>query len=341
MILFYHKNILFSLVLSFIATKVLGFHSFAIEHWKIKPPLIDIKRSSIMPSRRLKTTRKVSTDNEETSKPDLKDQLALVHLYRGVAMMHGGQILLAFKKSGYTIACFNVIGGPLMAAGICYILGNAASTQCLANSTFKRLNGLLFMYSSLAYCLIALVPQLNSSLGMLWFLSASSTIFITVKGYLSALKADNNKGFLIETCRLFNEAFQVTLSLTKIPSKEKIGDFASLWIIALKKVALIFAIVQVLLSSGFARSQIAPKINQIMKLTILGGSIVINLLIGNDIISEKTVMFPLNVLISYVLASMAAFGISTAKTPLLMVEGIALAFCAALAIVKLVRKKGM
>ena len=218
-------------------------------------------------------------------------------------MMHFGQIMLAVKKSGVTLGSLNVIGGPLMASGITFILGKAAEKHNLRYDTSKRLNGLLFLYATLALILVALAPQLYNPFGMLWFLSGSSTLFVATKGYFSGLKANDNENFLTETSRLLKAALKTPMA--RPTKKISFGDFASLWTILAKKTLLGWGILKVLLTSGLAtRSPIVLAVSQLTKLTILGGSIVTALSIGDDPTREDALV-PLNFLASYTLTTMA------------------------------------
>jgi hypothetical protein len=254
---------------------------------------------STMDQRRSNTERNLVTENDD----NVTDSSNLSTLYRGVSSMYFGQVLLALKKSGLTLGCLNIIGGPLMATGIALILGSAAEKQLLGSDTFKRLNGLMFLYATLALMLVAIVPQLYSPFGMLWFFSGSSTLFVATKGYFSGLKADDNKSFLPETSRLLNAASRTSLALP--PKQTSFGNFFILLTIGLKKAAICWGIFQVLLSSGSVRSQIAVRLSQLIKLTILGGSTVTAMSIDDDSKAQELVLVPLNMLSFYVLTTMA------------------------------------
>lgn len=271
------------------------------------PPLVSTQSISVaaMTVRRSKTERRLVSENfNNISKNEIrKDPLSLATLYRGVSMMHFGQIMLAVKKSGVTLGSLNVIGGPLMASGITFILGKAAEKHNLRYDTSKRLNGLLFLYATLALILVALAPQLYNPFGMLWFLSGSSTLFVATKGYFSGLKANDNENFLTETSRLLKAALKTPMA--RPTKKISFGDFASLWTILAKKTMLGWGILKVLLTSGLAtRSPIVLAVSQLTKLTILGGSIVTALSIGDDPTREDALV-PLNFLASYTLTTMA------------------------------------
>jgi hypothetical protein len=270
------------------------------------PQLIGpLRNTIIMPERRPKTQKLSQTSDgteDETEKKVYHDQLALTKLYRGVSMLHFGQIVMAVKKSGLSLGCLNVIGGPLMAFGVTFLLGNACDKQHLAMDTSKRLNGVLVLYATLALCLVALVPQLHNPFGMLWFISASSTLFVAVKGYFSGLKADSDKTFFPETLRLFSDASRTTLAVP--PNGITFGDFFSLWTVAIRKASLVWGILQVLLSVGLEKSQIAPKLSQLAKLTLLGGSLVTAASIEGSAERDLTMM-PLNMMTAYVFSTMA------------------------------------
>lgn len=232
------------------------------------------------------------------------DQFALIKIYRGVSMLYVGQILMSFKKSGFTLACFNVIGGPLVAAGLMLLLGNAAKNQNLEYDTFKRLNGLMVLYSTLALMLVALVPQLHSPFGLLWLVTATSSLWVTVKGYFAGLKADKNKIFFPETQRLLNDAAKVSIAIP--PKGISYIDFFLLWTVAIKKTTLVLGILQILLSTvGPMKFKIIPRLlSHLMKLTILGGSLVTETSIEDDSSIRHSVAGPVNMLVSYVFFSM-------------------------------------
>ena len=256
-------------------------------------------------------------DNEEPT--IYTDQLELTKIYRGVSMLHFAQVLMEFKKSGVTLGSLNVVGGPLMATGLMILLGDAAESQQLQKDTFKRLNGLMVLYATLALSLVALVPQIDNPFGLLFLLSGSSTLFAGVKGYFAGLRADGNKSFLAETQRLFQAASNTTMN-TCIPSKQQLhkmsslGDFISLWVVAIKKMYLVFTVGLILTTTttttvSTMRLKIAPHLSHFMKLTILGGSLITTISIQDSSVStqETNVVTILSILIAYVFSTMAAF----------------------------------
>lgn len=265
------------------------------------------------------TNNNDADDEHDNEEPTIyTDQLELTKIYRGVSMLHFAQVLMAFKKSGVTLGSLNVVGGPLMATGLMILLGDAAESQQLQKDTFKRLNGLMVLYATLALSLVALVPQIDNPFGLLFLLSGSSTLFAGVKGYFAGLQADGNKSFLAETQRLFQAASNTTMN-TCIPSKQQLlkmsslGDFISLWVVAIKKIYLVFTIGLILTTTkttvSSMRLKIAPHLSHFMKLTILGGSLITTMSIQDSSVStqETNVVTTLSILISYVFSTMAAF----------------------------------
>lgn len=268
------------------------------------PQLAPTTKTTRMTQRRSKTCKLSQTSPGDTDKSEKKvylDQLALTRLYRGVSMLYLGQVIMAVKKSGLTLGCLNVVGGPLMAAGITFLLGIASEKQCLALDTFKRLNGLLFLYATLCLVIVALVPQLHQAFGLLYFISGTSTLLVGIKGYLAGLPADGDKQFLSETSRLFAGASRVTLAL---PPKITFGEFIALWCIATRKFILAGGVARVIFSTGLGKHQVVPKISELAKLTILGGSLVSAISI-EDTISRDVALIPINILQSYVFGTMA------------------------------------
>eukprot|EP00980_Cylindrotheca_fusiformis_P008430 scaffold1784_cov116-Cylindrotheca_fusiformis.AAC.10 len=284
-------------------------HAFSFSAGKLKftttaPQFVELTTGTKMVFRRSKTHRvpQVSaSDEDDSGNVVYHDQLALTRLYRGVSMLYFGQIIMSFKKSGLTLNCFNFVGGPLMASGVTFLLGHASEKQCLAMDTFKKLNGLLVLYATLCLTLVGLVPQLHEPFVFLFLTSGTSTLFVGTKGYFAGLRADGNVPFLEETLRLSKGAASTTLSL---PPKITYGEVASLWCIAARKLRLAVGVVQVLLTVGMHKSQIVPKISELAKLTILGGSLVTTISI-EDIAAKNIAYVPLNLMLSYVLGTMA------------------------------------
>ena len=257
-------------------------------------------------TRRTKTQRvqgATSTDGVTEGIADcFQDQLAMTKLFRGVSMLHFGQVFMALKKSGLTLGSLNVIGGPLMAAGLMFLLGNASEKKCLSNDTFKRLNGLMVCYATMALCLVAIVPQLGNPFGMLYFISGSSTLFVVVKGYLVGLRVNKDQ-FFPDTLRLLKEAFQT--SIVALPhDRTSLGYFVSLWTVATLKATLAWGALQLVLSPNFTIRQVAPILSQLTKLTILGGSLVTAMSMKDKPARDSTFV-PLKMLASYVFGSMA------------------------------------
>jgi hypothetical protein len=268
------------------------------------PQLAPLTKTIKMTARRSKTQKLSQTSSDNTDEAEKKvyhDQLALARLYRGVSMLYLGQVIMAFKKSSLTLGCLNVVGGPLMASGVTFLLGSASEKQYLALDTFKRLNGLLVLYATICLGIVALVPQLHQTFGLLFFISGTTTLLVGVKGYFAGLSADGNKSFASETSRLFDGASRVTLAF---PPKITVGEFISLWCVATRKLRLAVGVIQVILSAGLVKSQIAPKISQLAKLTILGGSLVCAISL-EDTTARDMALVPLNMMISYVFFTMA------------------------------------
>jgi hypothetical protein len=268
------------------------------------PRLAPLTKTIKMTARRSKTQKLSQTSSYNTNEAEKKvhhDQLALAKLYRGVSMLYLGQVIMALKKSSLTLGCLNVVGGPLMASGVTFLLGSASKKQYLASDTFKRLNGLLALYATICLGIVALVPQLHQAFGQLFFISATTTLLVGVKGYFAGLCADGNKSFVSETSRLFDGASRVTLAF---PPKITVGDFISLWCVAARKVSLALGVIQVILSAGPVKSQIVPKISQLAKLTMLGGSLVCAISLV-DTRARDMALVPLSMMISYVFFTMA------------------------------------
>uniref|UniRef100_A0A7S4RFM5 Uncharacterized protein n=1 Tax=Ditylum brightwellii TaxID=49249 RepID=A0A7S4RFM5_9STRA len=299
----------------------IGIHSLYIQQQQQQQQL-NIRKTSTMTSRRTKTMREQksssSDDNNNNNSMTDQKQTILTPLYRGVSMLHIGQISLALKKSGVTLGCLNVIGGPLMAVGLLFLLSNAAEQKHLAKDTFLRLNGLMVLYATLTLGLVALVPQLSSTYGLLYFVSGSSALFVAVKGYFAGLRAaDDVATFWQKTGQLLKQASRTSMSLPS--GKSSLGHYCTLWLVAVRKVSLLWGIFQVVMSfvspalTSFVlpaspRRAIALKLNEFIKLTLLGGSVVTTISMSDDDdddVAYDQTFAPINLLASYALGTMA------------------------------------
>mmetsp|Transcript_17404 Transcript_17404/g.25240 ORF Transcript_17404/g.25240 Transcript_17404/m.25240 type:complete len:359 (+) Transcript_17404:91-1167(+) len=319
----------------------IGIHSLCIQQQQQQ---LNIRKTSTMTSRRTKTMREQksssSDDNNNNNSMTDQKQTILTPLYRGVSMLHIGQISLALKKSGVTLGCLNVIGGPLMAAGLLLLLSNAAEQKHLAKDTFLRLNGLMVLYATLTLGLVALVPQLSSTYGLLYFVSGSSALFVAVKGYFAGLRAaDDVTTFWQKTGQLLKQASRTSMSLPS--GKSSLGHYCTLWLVAVRKISLLWGIFQVVMPlvspalTSFVlpaspRRAIALKLSEFIKLTLLGGSVVttISMSDDDDDVAYDQKFAPINLLASYALGTMAAFGIAKRSTPFEIGEACLLAICA-------------
>ncbi|KAL3941092.1 MAG: hypothetical protein SGBAC_004499 [Bacillariaceae sp.] len=130
-------------------------------------------------------------------------------------------------------------------------------------------------------------------------------LVLATKGYLSGLCADGNKSFLPETRRLFKAAAQLTMSR---PLKGGLTDrtFIRLVTVAIRKGVFVGGILRALFfGGGGARLQIVPKVCQLAKLTLLGGSLVTSISVEDNEVARKMTVGPINMMALYVFSSMS------------------------------------
>ena len=262
--------------------------------------------------------RRTKTQKRQQQQPEIQmeagacptshpDQVALSTLYRGISMLHFGQIVMAFKKSGLTLRCLTLIGGPILAAGILGILGNAAEKQSLASDTFKRLNASMVVYSLMALGLVALRPQLNNPFGMLWFVASSGTFFVASKGYVAGVRAEaadhDDKNYFLITWRLLKDTVHASL---RIPLDiTAAAYFYSVVTVTFRNLDLLRTILRILVSPEFSNNEITPNLSRLSKLALLGGSLwTITSMQDEPARNQKTFVF-LGLLSCYVLATMS------------------------------------
>jgi len=244
-----------------------------------------------------------SNEESSTEATSQHDQLALAKMYHGTSMLYCGQVVLGIKKYGLTLGSLNDVGGTMMAAGITHLLGDSARKEYLGFDTFKRLNGLLFLYSTMCLGLFALVPKLHEPDGVLWLFSSACALVLGTKGYLSGLRVDGNKSFLPETRRLFKAAAQLTMS--RPPKDMTYPNFIRLFTVAIRKTVFVGGVLNELFFGEGARLQIVPKLSQLAKLTLLGGSLVTSVSVEDNEVSRKTIARPSNMMALYVFSSMS------------------------------------
>lgn len=220
-------------------------------------------------------------------------------------MLYCAQVVLAIKKSGLTLASLNSIGAPLMGAGITHILGTSSKRQLLGLDTFKRLNGLMFLYAIICLSLLALVPQqLKSPFGILWLLTGSSSILLGTKGYLSGLRADGGKPFLSETYRLFEAASKLSVSLP--PKDISYANFFRLSNIAIRKIIFVWGALRAIFDGGGTIAlRLAPKVSQLARFTLLGGSLVTVVSAKDDPVARKLTAGFVNAMALFVFSSIS------------------------------------
>lgn len=145
--------------------------------------------------------------------------------YRITALSYLTASGLALKKSGLTpFSCYTV-AGPILAAGMAYILSIAAQKSNdkdhtlprLASPTYKRLNIVLGKYGAIGLILAALVPQTSSPFWVGWTILSFITMVNSIKGYGYGLKGWKLEG---NTISLFKED---VLGLTKGAAKTIFG----------------------------------------------------------------------------------------------------------------------
>mmetsp|Transcript_2612 Transcript_2612/g.3860 ORF Transcript_2612/g.3860 Transcript_2612/m.3860 type:complete len:355 (+) Transcript_2612:78-1142(+) len=115
----------------------------------------------------------------------------------GYTIMTAGYSLYSLLLLTLARAPLYNVSGPLMTAGISYIMKGAASAGRLASDTYKRLNLTL-----LGYGLITFTTEIGLTLGPLWLITNLVTIVNCIKGYGYGLKGWELQG---ETVAMFKD----------------------------------------------------------------------------------------------------------------------------------------
>jgi len=250
---------------------------------------------------------KASDENDVVN----QSQDILTRTYQGISVLYLIQIFLSLRKSGLTSIWIHVIGGPFMAFGITALLANANSSSLddeylQRSDTFKRLNGLMALYSLLSLWVVSFAPEQikNNLFAKIYCLAAFGSLFASSKGYISSLKK-SHIDFFSETKRLIYDAAH--LSFSSLPFKQiPIGAFISLWTIAIKKLLLICGIFKVVTSPLEPSRLLGREVSKLAKITILGGSMVTAISIREtDAKCHNYFFSPLSKMIGFVFMTMA------------------------------------
>lgn len=215
--------------------------------------------------------------------------------YRTVAAAYLFQVLLALGHHGPTLAFANVVGGPWMACGSAHLLSTHMATlhsdnHRLSNDTFKKLNGLFFLYSAI---------ELGRLGSCLWFTTNASACLLVswgfVQGFLFSSGSEKKSSFWSETKCLLTGAQRTTLALPK--NLASFGYSCALAVIAVWKSYLCWeALPQLatvimemkgtyspyspysplrIFSDALATTRCITGLRVLAKLTMLGGTLVI------------------------------------------------------------------
>lgn len=230
-------------------------------------------------------------------------QRGISKFYHGASLLYCGTALLSLKKYGLTLKSLNFAGEPFMAAGITYLLRESSGKGFLGFDTFKRLNGLMFLYAQIRLVILTLMPNMVELDSVLGILSILSTTVVSTKGYFLGLRASGDKLFLPETFRLCKAAGSLTMSL---PTKNMTyPNFIRLLTVAIRKGAFLAGILNLLWFGKATRLQIVPKLSQLGKLTLLGGSLITSVSVEPSEKAQKMTVGPINFMAFYVFSLMS------------------------------------
>ncbi len=257
-----------------------------------------------------------STARDDDGDASFSNQTTLTKWYQSASMLYFSHIVVSLINSGSSpLRCLYDIGGSIMCTGVMMLL-RKASQQSQIDDTWKRLNGLMVLHSSLVLGLGLMASYFQfgiygpgSEFGYASYLywgtllaAAGTSGYVAVKGYLQSMT--NTLEFLKETDRLLGEANQL---ITKLPnSLSSLGPVVTLWTIAALKASLMWSVAQAISQKALInklplQTVAFTNLRHFCRLTILGGSLVS----ANSKKVTKEVSSTLHFLSSYVLGTMA------------------------------------
>ena len=246
---------------------------------------------------------KAVSDSNDFKSPEKRGWLPIG--YKGLALAYLAQVAMALNKSGPTLFCANIIGGPALAGAISWILSSGKlATIRGGHTSFKLMNGTLILYSITCLTLVALVPQLNKPFGLLYMLTGAFTFLINAKGYTSY-----SNSIVEETKKILPRIHSANLYAWPKDVPNVLYMICMVTVIVLKTQLLLqlSTYVSTLKSS---RLLIASNVSMLAKLTVLGGSLVTLRDAANEKILGNAQFRKLNLFVSYVFGTMAALKLS-------------------------------
>ena len=246
------------------------------------------------------------TDSNDFKSPEKRGNAHWLSIgYKGIALAYLAQVVMALNKSGPTLFCANIIGGPALAGAISWILSSGKlATIRGGHTSFKLMNGTLILYSITCLTLVALVPQLNKPFGLLYMLTGAFTFLINAKGYTSY-----SNSIVEETKKILPRIHSANLYAWPKDVPNVLYMICMVTVIVLKTQVLLqlSTYVSTLKSS---RLLIASNVSMLAKLTVLGGSLVTLRDAANEKILGNAQFRKLNLFVSYVFGTTAALKLS-------------------------------
>lgn len=216
--------------------------------------------------------------------------------------------------------------GPLLAAGLSYILTKAADKDTLDLFTSKRFNLALLGYSSLSLVMVGLAPQLRRPL----FIGPPLLVAISsIKGYAYGVRGwDLQKPAATIARDLKKTVTQTLSSLAKLPKTlQSFGYSAATLLLGVMKLAKVKEIVTILASST-SQSDLLVPLARLARLSLFS-AVVFSLKDAADRgLLEGRTFIQLNLLSSACFGALAAFVLkgATSSAQIQAVGGVAAVF---------------